>query len=296
MNHFILLCSLFLLTFIAQGAIRSRVHDYETTRQKSSGGAGVASILVNEATLLNPAPLAFFSNSSFYYQQGKTQYFGEELPPDYSQEFKSRGIIIADTKSNLKGALGYQDQQEGPNQRQRLSISLSSSMNKDSALGILYRRTTDQHGSSPEDKYQQFAIGSTHVINESFSLGAVIVDPLKNKPEDVRAVIGAQYILKDILTLIFDIGGNYSADLAQSIILRGAFQLNFFNNFYLRAGLFEDNALKNKGSGFGLAWIGPKLVLETSFKTTRDFNDHDQNLLDRSLTMKETSLSLSYFF
>ena len=44
-------------------------YNFETTRLKSTAGAGVASLLIDESTILNPAPMAFFNLASFYIQR-----------------------------------------------------------------------------------------------------------------------------------------------------------------------------------------------------------------------------------
>ena len=34
------------------------------------------------------------------------------------------------------------------------------------------------------------------------------------------------------------------------------------NDFYLRFGVFDDKLLEEKGNGFGISWVQPKLALE----------------------------------
>ena len=309
MKNITLIYTLCLLVGYPLRTIEARVHDYETTRLKSTGGAGVGSLLINESAILNPAPIAFFTNSSIYLQKEKFEYSVPEedrsVTPMPSNQSKSLGIIVADTKSQLHGAVSYQKQQEsfyrGFDKRRRISINMASVVNKDSSVGLLYRNTTDEihHDLIPnptKDKYHQLIIGTTHAINEKFTVGAIIVDPFKARPQDVRAIIGGQYLFKEILALIVDVGGNYSEDLGSSRLFRGAFQLNFFKGLFLRAGLFEDRALNEKGNGFGIAWVGPRLVLEVSVKKTEDFGPKKGQNSYPSPNMTETSFALSYFF
>lgn len=309
MKDFTPIFLLFLLLLSPHCVIVARVHDYETTRLKSTAGAGVGSLLLNESAILNPAPIAFFSNSSIYFQQESFDYNWQEpgqnghrpIPKLYSTQSEARGVIVADTKSNLRGAVSYQKQQEGPYKRRRISMNLASVVNKKSSLGLLYRNSKDEihydlMPNSLPDRYHQLVLGTTHVIDEKLTIGAIIVDPFQAKPQDTRAIIGGQYIFKDILAFMVDVGADYSKDLAKSRLFRGALQLNFFKGLFLRVGLFEDRALDEKGNGFGIAWVGPKLVLETAIKKTQDLG-FKENLPDHSnLKMTETSFALSYFF
>ena len=43
----------------------------QTTRIQSSAGVGVGAVLLDEATLLNPAPMAFYQIGAIYYQQAE---------------------------------------------------------------------------------------------------------------------------------------------------------------------------------------------------------------------------------
>ena len=243
MKNLTSICPLFPLVLALSSlcAVRAQVHDYETTRLKSTGGAGVGSILINESAILNPASIAFFSHSSFYFQRESFKYrnLREDRPfssPD-SPQSQATGVIVADTKEHLRGAVSYQKQQEGIYRRRRITATLASTMTKKSSMGFLYRNTKDEvhHDSSHKsvERYHQFVIGTTHVVDQSLTFGVVIVDPLRQKPQDTRVLVGAQYIVKDILAFIADIGGSYSEDLFNTRLFRGALQLNFFQRFLL---------------------------------------------------------------
>lgn len=283
----------------------SKVREYETTRLKSTGGAGVGSILMNESAILNPAPIAFFSNSSVYYQKESYAYEGgtisqRGLRNSYEEYSDSQGVIVADTKKHLKGAVAYTKQQEGYDKRERLSASLASVIGEKSSMGFLYRKTEDdtydfQNEDGILQKYEQLVIGVTHLIDESFSLGAVAIDPFQTVNGDTKAILGSQYIYKGILTLMLDIGADYTEDLAASRLYRAAVQFNAFSSFFLRAGVFEDRVLDERGSGFGLAWVGPKLVVEGGVKNINDLGLKEDEV-PSSDRITETSFSLSYFF
>ena len=310
MKHLTPIYLLFLSLIVTIQKADSRVRDYETTRLKSTAGAGVGSILINESAILNPAPLAFYKNSSFYFQRGGVEYSsgeegagGEEVDPSLSDTSESLGIIVADTKKNLRGSVSYQKQREGIYKRRRMTLSLASTVSPNSSLGFLYRNTKDEmegretfEDGEQEDTYHQLVIGATHVISERLTFGTVIVDPFRVKPQDARLVMGGQYTLKNILTFIADVGGNYQGDLLSSRLFRGAIQLNFVKGLFLRMGFFEDWGLDERGTGIGAAWVGPRLVLEASMKTTRDIGSKENKTITPYSQSRETSFALSYFF
>ena len=304
---------LFFVLAVTARRVEGRVRDYQTTRLKSTAGAGVGSILINESAILNPAPLAFYKNSSFYFQRGNLKATGEE-GGERAKESDNLGIIVADTKKNLRGAISYQKQSEGAFKRRRMTLSLASIMGPSSSLGFLYRNTKDEvtgqrdqgqaqaEGSGEEgaDKYHQLVVGATHVISEHLTFGTVVVDPFRTKEHDTQLVFGGQYTLKNILTFIVDVGTHYNDDLLSTRLFRGAIQLNFIKSLFFRMGFFEDLGADERGTGIGIAWVGPRLVLEASMKTTRDigaieneFNGRDNGQYGE---LRETSFALSYFF
>ena len=299
------LCLLFLLILTLPRSGGGRVHDYETTRLKSTAGAGVGSILLNEAAILNPAPIAFFTNSSIYLQRESFEYIppagAQKAPKSDFDRSEAQGVIVADSKGSLHGALSYQKQREGIHQRRRFSVGLASTLTENSSFGVLFRDTKDERFfegniDGDEDEYRQLVFGNTYVFGPHFTVGAIVIDPFKKKREDTRAIVGVQYIVENILTFMFDVGTNYNSNMAETRLFRGAFQLNFFEDLFLRGGVFEDRALDEKGSGFGVAWVGPKLVFEVSFKSTKDLGLKENRADERAFKMEETSLAISYFF
>lgn len=302
MRNNTLFCLLF-VAIVSDGF--TRVRDFQTTRLKSTGGAGVGSLLMNEAAVLNPASVGFFTNSSIYIQQSSNAYEGGEiselgLSGTYDDFSDTQGVIIADTRQNLKGAFAYTKQQEGYDKRERFSGALAAPIGPSSTMGIQYRQTEETYfdflrEQDIEDEYGQLVFGVTHVLDENFTVGAVAVDPFKMRSEDTRAIIGLQYVYRTILTFMLDAGTNYATDVNDSRLYRAALQLNVFSDFYVRVGTFEDRTLDEKGNGFGVAWVGPKLVIETSFKTTNDLGlkEFDE---PQAETERETSFALSYFF
>lgn len=281
----------------------SRVHDFETTRLKSTAGTGVASILTTEAAVLNPAPLAFFNYSSVYLH--KSQVEGIDTPTQSTARVSASGevnsdsgamaVIATDSKNKVKGGFAYMKQDEGVDQRKRLSASASVPVRKKSAFGVTYRYSMDRNGTEGEDKYHQTIMGATHVINKEFTLGVVAIDPMRTKPEDSMVIAGGQYLISDILTLMVDVGTDYKDDPSNNLLWRGAAQLRFFQDFYLRAGAFNNKKIGEKGNGVGIAWVSPKLIFDLAMKITKPLRD-PTNSIAYGYKVRETGLSLSYRF
>jgi hypothetical protein len=277
----------------------ARVHPYETTRLKSTGGAGVGSILLDESAVLNPAPLAFYNTGTIYVQKIDAAYDTESVNGVTTTEDTTKSVMVSDAKGNLKGSLGYFHQIEGNAKRKRISGSVASRVGGNSAMGVAYWHTKDYNdlaeNPETEDKYNQVVFGVSHALNQEFSMGVIVIDPLKVKPEDNRFVVGFQYLYREFIALMTDVGSNYNYDLSPNLLYRAAIQFKFYNDFYARIGIFDDKMLMEKGNGIGLSWVGPKLILDGAFKNT---SPKGESLSDISYGTKvrELSMSLSYLF
>src|SRR5690606_38611089 len=112
----------------------AKLKDLTTTRLIGSGGAGVGSILMTDAALLNPASIAFYNSSNFYYQK-----WGSELNEESdlrAQDYKDgigENIIISDTSSQAKGTFAYQNYKERGFKRTRFSSSMAAPISKKTA-------------------------------------------------------------------------------------------------------------------------------------------------------------------
>jgi menaquinone-dependent protoporphyrinogen IX oxidase len=262
----------------------------ETTRLKSTAGAGVASLLIDEATILNPAPMAFFNIASFYVQRSdQTTTTNENRISKPLSDSEHISFIASDSKGMLKGSASYQKFKENNFSRKRWAIALASPIGKSSAIGINLRKTKDEKESNLTE-YTQIILGLSHVLDESFSFGLIVIDPFNKKVTDNRGVIGLQYSYKHLLSLIFDIGGDYKEGIEETLSYKSAIQLKVFEDFYFRIGLFKDRGLLEKGNGIGIGWVQPKLSIDfamTNKKTNRE---------ELEKLFKETSFSLSYRF
>lgn len=271
---------------------------FETTRMKSTAGAGIASILMDESTYLNPATIAFYNKGSIYYQKsGLDSTQGKESEKS-SQSFSSSSIIVSDSKGSTGGSLSYNNIDYYGQNIKRFAASFARPIGKKSSLGItgIYTKEKiyNENGHLIKSNYKQTTIGVSHVIDESFSLGIVLYDPLKEKKGETLAMVGAQYIFGNFLSLMLDLGADYNQELSQTTVWRGATQIKIFSDFYARFGIFNDKGLKQKGSGIGVGWLQPKLVFEFALKNTELLQSDELKQIEEDI--KETSFSLSYRF
>ncbi len=269
--------------------------EISTTRLKSTAGTGVGALLVDEATVLNPASISFFKVSSIYIQKA-----GTEITPDSSSPLSVNDseenllFIASDSKGEVDGSISYSKQDERFGKVSRLAASASSAVGDRSALGFSYS-TTKREGNGPlPKKIKQIAAGVTHAITPEFTFGIVVPDILGEDPLARRAIVGAQYVYKDFIALMLDAGAGWETDAKESSLVRAAVQLKIFQDFYMRFGAQEDKGLKKKGTGAGIGWVQPRLVIEAAVATTKlselpSIGQNDEEA-------KETSFSLSYRF
>jgi hypothetical protein len=291
-SHFFILF-LSLISLAANSAIR----ELETTRLQSTAGAGVASVLVNEASFLNPASIVFVPTSAFYYQQGSSKLNNDS--DQRSTEFSDGSneiYLLSDSSGQLKGTFSYQRQAENQYKRLRFTSSLAASYGKRSSLGLLYRYTTDEDiRENEEKKYHQVVLGFMHIFSEELSIGATLVDPFLSNKEDAKATIGIQYNLISNLIFVLDYGVNFNDDPNKNSVTKGALQINFFKDLFLRGGRFHDNITGLSGNAWGISWIGPRLAFEYAVKSS-EVTQEKTNYLYEDEKIVESSLSVAIIF
>lgn len=277
--------------------VHSKALSFETTRLKSTGGAGVASALVNEATVLNPAPMAFFKVSSIYLQKGSAdvtqtapgESFSGEQPDDLA-------VIATDTKGDVSGSLGYLKTSSGYSKRNQFVAAIAKAAGKSSSIGFSTKFTKDELSDDgvniTKESRKQFNMGIAHALSPSFTLGLVAIDPLGEVEQERRTLIGAQYVFRDMVSVMADLGADQNNNLSDTLLYRAALQLKVYNDFFLRVGTFNDKGLGEKGNGVGLGWVGPKLVFEAALKNTTINEDLAKQRAGQEI--KETSFALSY--
>ncbi len=295
----------FFLTTIAMMAgsteAANKVPQFETTRMKGTAGAGIASLLMDEATYLNPASVAFYQKGSIYYQHSgidSTQKSSNSTTPSATQEFSSMSVILSDAKGATGGSFSYNDIDYHGQNRKRFAAAFAHPIGKKSSLGVTGSYTKEnifnENNELVKQDYKQTTFGIMHVVDESLSVGFTVHDPFKEKPEETRASTGLQYVIKDIFTVMLDAGADYNNNLSDTVVWKAATQVRLFSDFYARFGTFNDKGTKQKGTGVGLGWMQPRLNVEISMKNT-DILESDE-LNQSSEEIKESSFSLSYRF
>lgn len=284
-----LLLTVFLLSTVAN----SKMHEFETTHLKSTGGTGVGGVFNEESAFLNPASLAFFNSALVYVQKDSAKLTNNGVA---QPKPKSLGLVVSDANPSLSGSLSYVTQEEDVFKRDRWGLTLAGLINNRSVFGFSVRQSKDENTlTNTKVKYYQSVLGITHAIDEKLSLGIVAYDPFRSKGDETRALVGIQYVIMSYISTAFDFGGNYYADnFSATHLYRGSVQIKVLDDFFLRFGGFNDKSRFEKGSGFGIAWIQPRLALEFATKDTKQSRDTTQNRPEKNF--KETSFSGSLRF
>lgn len=214
-----------------------------------------------------------------------------------TEDGTSMGLIFTDSKNKIKGAIGYFKQQEGDDRRKRFSFSVGNPIGKRSSYGVTYRYTTDisQENRFEEKKYHQAIFGASHIVSDSFSVGAIVVDPSGTIDLDRKVVVGIQYTIRDILALMVDVGTDYEDDPSATLNYAAAIQLRVLNDLYFRAGLFNDKKLQEKGNGLGVGWASPKFIVEIASKLIKPLSTITNNVAYKN-RQRETAFSLTMRF
>ena len=290
-----LLYILLLYTFIplSHGDIRP----FETTRMMSQAGAGIGAILSIESAFLNPASIAFHTQSQIYYQRDQAAIEGN----DDGTRTQAYGTLhreayaIADVSTHLKGTMVYVNQSENGISSDQYTLSMSAAAGKNASVGIA---TTYGHDINPDRSnkyYTQSTIGYSYVLSEEISIGAIWVDTFNRSKKHHLLALGIQYMAFPKLMLLGDIGTNTRLDSSENIVSRYAVQVNPFGNFFLRSGQYHDNNKNLKGTSWGISWIGPKLDFHYAYKKSKQIKKSNLFLFsDEELV--EQSYSLSFRF
>ncbi len=286
--------SFFLAILFSSNFAFAKIHEFETTHLKSLAGTGVAGVFMEEAAFLNPASLAYFNNGVVYFQRDLLKFKNSQGA--ITDEPKATAFVFADGNPNVSGSLSFIKQEEGAYKRERWGLSMSGPINSQSSLGVSVRKTTDTNKSvSSELKYHQTVIGVTHVIDPQTSFGFVVYDALNSKAHETKAMIGAQHLMATVATLNVDVSANYKADeIPDTVMYRGGIQFKVLDDFFVRFGAFNDKSKQEKGNGFGIGWVQPKLSFEFAIKNTTQKANLNQGIAESKL--KETSFSGSLRF
>lgn len=275
----------------------SQIREFQTTRLNATAGAGVASILSTEAAILNPASSAFFSGNSASYQRNraaltKKSDLRNSANDKWPSRNESQGFFLSDHSSEVKGGMAYIQQAENNHRREKMVLHGASPMGEGASVGVGYNYLQDKRpsGSSPRHQvHHQLNIGTTYIIDESTIVALIVQDPTRTTPEEERAIAGFQYNLASRLTLIGDVGAQYTKDVSEKYLWRAAVQINVFSDLFLRAGKFYDNVTEFKGTGWGAGWTGPRFGVEFGQKVSDQIGKGSYIYAEERIT--DTSLS-----
>lgn len=290
---FIVVLAIHSLSVLAMPHIR----EFQTTRLNSTAGTGVGSVLSTEAAILNPASAAFFEKGSVSYQSYRASLKNENnarntIPDRFSNRNSSQALFVSDYSNQVKGGVAYIDQKENHYDRSRAIFHAAGTMGPSSSFGISYNYIADTLPTTQQKRHftrHQMTLGFTSILTEQLTMGLVMIDPTRATPGEERLLIGFQYQLLEKLTLMADVGTNYTQSFSEQNLWRAAVQLNLFKQLYVRGGKFEDNVQKFRGYGWGLSWIGPRLGVEFAQKFSDQFGGNyylyeGERLVDTSLS------------
>lgn len=270
----------------------AQIREYQTSRLISTSGAGVASILTTESAILNPASSAFFQGSSFSYQSynSKLQKESDQCVTDnnpFPGSNRSEGFFMSDNSGPVRGGLAYISQKENGLKRSRFNFHGAAPIGKQTAMGARYSFIEDKN-----QKYKsrhQSALGLTHIVDEKMIFGLVLIDPTRATPNEERVIAGVQFAIADRLTLIGDVGAQFTKALTKKYLWRAAVQITLFNDFFIRGGQYYDNIYEMKGTSWGAGWVGPRFGIEFAQKYSQQFGSgfylyEDEKIVDTSLS------------
>ena len=292
--------ALFAASLIYVSTAQAELRDFQTTRLVSTAGTGVGSILMDEGTILNPAPLAFFTTTSFYVQKNNSKYEYDKNDGSSTKQtdkMNNWGFIASDGNGQVGASLSYQTQKIGDSSRKRWGLAMGMHADKDSAVGIAVKRTVDEissAGQTNKDTLYQFNAGVTHVMSPSLTLGLLASDVTKKVQGDTAILVGIQYVYAEFISLLADAGTNYTQSFTDYAQYHGAAQFKVFSDVYLRVGAYENKAKHERGTGGGIGWVGPKLVFEAGIANKKLLAFKEVRA--RAEEAKEASFSLSLRF
>ena len=295
--HRIIAYLFFFLLISTNSNVFAEIRNFQTTKLKSTAGAGVGAILFEESSFLNPAPLAFYNTSSIYLQKGDANQ--TQLNNSGNEEKNSLGskaIIFTDAGGALKGSFSYVKQSYDLDSREQFTGSFAANLGEKSALGaslLVKKDTLYSNGQFINDNYEQAIIGVTHIVDENLNFGLSLYDPFRAKEGETKAIFGMQYLYGACLSFLLDIGADYKEDLEENYIYKAASQIKFLNDFYLRFGIFRDKGKKERGNGIGLSWVSPRLTAEVAQSIIKKEESLD---LTNSSEISEFTFSFAFLF
>lgn len=258
-----------IIGLISSPIVSAKLLKFETSRLLQTAGAGAATLLINESSILNPASIAFFNNSTLYYQKTTTdlEKKSDERGANYKDglnEFYS----ISDTTTALRGSFSYLYQNEAEGKRKRIALSSAALINKRTSIGLIISHS-EEETEIEDGEYVQFTVGGIHNATENLILGFVYTDPSIEISEYSEYVFGLQFKLNQYLTVIADAGSGDVENPEKSAFTKTALQISATERLFFRYGISHDKFNGTKGVGYGFSWVGPKFAIEYALKNER---------------------------
>ncbi|MCT4642414.1 MAG: hypothetical protein N4A33_08970 [Bacteriovoracaceae bacterium] len=280
----------FLILILFSISSFGQIKPFMTTRMISTGGAGVASILSNESSILNPASIVFVPVTNFYYQRGTSK--TTNASPNrssISDEGLDQIYLISDTSSQLKGTLSYKSQSQNGFARKQYSSSVAALIGKQTSMGVIYHYTKDNLLGF-EEKFHQATVGLTYIHSKKLTFGFRFHDPFKTKKEESLITSGFQVRVFSSILYIQDFSFSPIYNMTDTLGSLSAIQLRAFKDIYLRFGKYNDKNLKQDGFSYGISWIGPRLSVEYalmkgSYTENTNLNFKDEEDIRSSLSI-----------
>ncbi len=263
---------------------------FQTARLQSTAGAGVGAVLVTESAVLNPAPLAFFTDTFASYQKSTSSVRsknadrltdGRALAGHNRQE----GYFVFDNAGTTKGGLSYQQQRENGFQRDRVTATASTVLTPQVAMGVLYRHSQDARPPAFSRRRHRVShsatLGMSWLAHDKVSVGAVWEDVGRALPGESRLLLGVQLNVIDKTAILLDGGIDPATGSGDDHLWRAALQFHLFSDVFVRAGRFQDETINQEGFGWGVSWSGPKLGADFAVRESKETDNQKGYLYPR---------------
>lgn len=295
--------SLIIVLFFSSNTLAGRaVRQWQTTKTSSLAGAGIAAPTMIEALYVNPAMYAYFTTSSFYFQNhdGKIDPLNSSRTATFGDSNNPEGFsaAITDGSNPAKGGFTYTDQEESGTERKRYGFGFGNTVDGDSAFGVNYSYIVDEFSEGSIEKKSKLHVGSMgylSIVNPQFSYAIIWNDPAWADRLNSKTVFGMHYRPFEKLSLMLDLGQDIKRSINKTLYYAAGLEVEVYTDVYARCGVFQDKIFNLKGYGFGLGWIGPRIGLEVAIKQSQRKDEFNTFLLQDE-KLKETEASLLYLF
>lgn len=273
----------------------TKLLEFETARLSQTAGTGVASLLINESTILNPAAISFFKDSTLYYQRTTQEL--DEKSDDRLGDYKdglSEFYSVSDTTTSLKGSFSYLYQNNKNGKRKRISLSSAAPIGNTSSVGLIVSRV-EEDSIVIDEEYTQIVIGGIHNVSKNFILGFVYHDPAREVGEYSFYTFGMQYRFNEFFAFMGDIGSGDVKNPEKTSFNRMALQIAATERLFFRYGISYDRFTGLKTIGYGLSWVGPKFALEFALKNDKPVSGRSEQLISGE-ELTTTSFGITALF